>query len=544
MIRRYLTLLLGKELRVIRNAHFSTPKKTLLTIGILLIFLLVLVGVTSGLRVGLARVLQEIPEPMKEMVIRELLVIIFIWLATVLFISVIIDSQNKLFKKNDLELLMATPVPPALVFTSRFILFILGSSSTLIQLSIFGICPLLSLGIVAGAPWYYYLFIVPVAYLFLMIPASIGVLLLISLLRILTPKTLFRLAGIFNLFISIIWIVFIIGEQERMLSFLIEWIGRLDWLWQLIRPLQAGTQVALVLLGYGSLSWSLLELLLLAVVCMVLAVSVIQRFYYPVYDRLQASTYAKKKVQHRAKRGDRSGPIMTHWKMALRNYEMAGGAIGMATFLLIYYIILYTMSPEGGILLFLLNLGIVGLCVFFMVFIFLMPADILNDLDSLRRQFWLLKASPLSSRKAVFNSLQTYYWPQIILAPPLLALAHLLAGLDWILFVPALIIFLLLQAVVTLLNILSWYAEYAWGKSVSPLLHVLREWGPMLFYPVFLFLLGLGFFYQRFSFLAFLHSWDERQVFLLSGVLLFGVVFFVVFLAWKRALQLWEQMEI
>lgn len=543
---RYLTLLLGKELQVIRNTYFYSLRKVFITMAIFLIILLIIAGITAGIRVGLEKVLSEIPAGLEEVVTGTLLEIIFLWLTLIIFISVIVESRSKFFQTTDLELLMATPVPPALVFSFRFILFILGSSSTFMQLFIFGFSPLLALGIVMGAPWQFFFFILPVVYLFLIIPAAVGVLVIMLLMCLFSPKNLFRIFGFFNLVLSILWITFIAGDQEGKLLFLMERVVNLDWFWQLMRPIQAVNQVATALLGYGSsLGRPLLELFFIAVVFMAVAVLIIRRLYYPVYDRLQTFSKEKKKVYQRSNKTQGvPGPIFIQWKMALRNSEMAGAAFSMGSLLLVYYIILFSISPEGGIFLFLLNLGVVGICLSLLVFVLLMPASIIRDLDILRRQFWLLKTAPISSQEAVLNSWQAHFWPQIILAVPTLGLGHFLAGLEWRLFGFALVIFLVLQAMVTLLNILSWYAEYAWGRSVSPLLHLIREVGPFIFYPVFLFFLGLGFFYRRFSILTFLHSWEQRHVFIVSGGVVLLITLMGALFSWKKAVQFWEQMEI
>lgn len=546
MMNHYLLLLLGKELQVIRNTYFSSLRKILITIGILSVVFLFMTAITVGLQVGLKKVIHEIPVDMEEMVIGFLLVIIFIWLAVIIFFSVIVDSRNKFFQTTDLELLMATPVPSSLVFSFRFIIFMMGSSSTLVQLCIFGFCPLLALGIVTGAPWQFFVFILPVAYLYLMIPAAVGVFIIMLLLCLFNPKTIFRTAGLFNLLLTIVWISFIAGDQEGKLSILIQWVENRDWFWPILRPLHATSQVATALLGYHStLGRPFLELFIMAALTMALAVLIIRRLYYPVYDRLQIFSKEKKKLRQRTSKTERVwGPVFIQWRMALRNNEMMGAVFSMGSLLLVYYIIMFSIRPEGGIFLFLLNLGVVGICLSLLVFVLFMPASIVNDLDILRRQFWLLKTAPISSQEAVLNSWLAHFWPQIILAVPTLGLGHFLAGLPWNVFGFALIIFLVLQGVVTLLNIMSWYAEYAWGKSVSPLLHLVREVGPFVYYPVFLFFLGLGFFYHRFSFLAVLHSWDKSRVLLFSGMMVLGMLVSGAFFSWKKAVQFWEQMEI
>lgn len=264
-MNRYLPLLFGKEIQVIRNTYFVSPRKILITLGILCLILLFLVAITAGLRVGLEKVIQEILVDMEEMVMGVLLAIIFIWMAVVTFVSVIVDSKNKFFQTTDLEFLMSTPVPSSLVFSFRFLIFVLGSSSTFVQLFIFGFCPPLALGIVIGASWQFFVFILPVAYLYLIIPAAAGNLMIMLLLFVFTPKSIYPIVGLFNLTLTIIWITFVTGDQGEKLTYLMEVIENLNWFWQIVRPLQAANQVATALLGYGSsLGRPLFELFFMA----------------------------------------------------------------------------------------------------------------------------------------------------------------------------------------------------------------------------------------------------------------------------------------
>jgi len=94
----------------------------------------------------------------------------------------------------------------------RFFKTTFFSISPLLCLIIFGVAPLFALGMAMGAPLDYYLLLLPVLYLFSIVPSSSGVLAAVLLSRIFGAEPVTRLFGILN-FISIFLIlaVFIFG---------------------------------------------------------------------------------------------------------------------------------------------------------------------------------------------------------------------------------------------------------------------------------------------------------------------------------------------
>ncbi len=546
MILRHISLLIGKEILIVRNAYFSSHKKILSTLGVGAVFFLIMLAVISSLRRGFNSLLEAIPPEMAETAMVSLVAVIFLWLTAIIFLSVVMDSQKKFFHTADLELLMATPVSPGLVFSFRFLIFVLFSSTTLSQLLIFGFGPLFALGRVVGAGIDFYLLALPVAYLYLIIPAALGILLIMILLKFFSPKGIFRIAGLFNIVMTVAWIAFITGDQGRILAFIVEKLGEWDFLFYLLRPLDAASEITMGLMGFEISLWRPFgELSLFAIGGLGIAVYIIRKLYYPIYDRLKSVTVQEKKYSPGVKKtGFQPGVVLTEWKMAIRNYEMAQGALGMGTMLLAYFFVLFSIKPEGGVLPFLLNLGIVGFCTGTIVSIFLTPAAILEDQEVRKRQYWLLKVSPIKGKTAVNLYWQSFFLPQLILGIPFLALGHWMGGNGLRLFFPAVLVFLVMQTTNSFLAYLVEYAGFAWGNNVSPIIRFLRDFAPILFYPVFLFFLGLGYFYDRLAFLVFLHSMSQQTVLVLSGSLLLILIILILVPGRKKTAEFWERMEL
>lgn len=94
----------------------------------------------------------------------------------------------------------------------RFFRTTFFSISPLLCLILFGVAPLAALGMAVRAPLDYYLLLLPLLYLFSIVPSSSGVLAAVLLSRILGAEPVTRLFGILNFIsISLILAVFIFG---------------------------------------------------------------------------------------------------------------------------------------------------------------------------------------------------------------------------------------------------------------------------------------------------------------------------------------------
>jgi ABC-2 type transport system permease protein len=97
----------------------------------------------------------------------------FVTLMVMLVFSAAIILYSTLFKGRDIPLLLTLPVRPERVFVNKFQEAIVMSSWAFLLL---GSPMLLAYGIVGGAPWYYYVMLIPFLVAFTYVPAGIGAL--------------------------------------------------------------------------------------------------------------------------------------------------------------------------------------------------------------------------------------------------------------------------------------------------------------------------------------------------------------------------------
>lgn len=443
---------------------------------------------------------------------------------------------------------MATPVNPSLIFSFRFINFILFSSSILFQLLLFGFAPLIALGIVLNAPWYFFLFLLPVSYIYLSIPAALSLFLIIFLLRFFPPKKLFQIAGALNLLVTGLWLFFVFSSQEEILTLFLNFIAQQEWLIKLLRPLSKTAEILTGLLGDTiNLGRPLFELGIMAVLIFFLAIFVMQKIYYPAFDRILTSAHTQKKVKNHQKITDIPNLVSAHWKIAFRNYEMAQGALGMITIFIIYFVIMINISLEDSSLhslFLLLNLAICGIITHLVSYILFVPPAFLTDKQAPKKQFWLLKASPLSPKEIIRSFWKIYFIPQIPLGIILLPLAHIATNLSWALFPWALVIFFLMQAAITAVSVLTVFLEFVQTSNTPFIQKFLREFSPMLISVLFLLFLGLGQYYQNLSFLFWLHPLNNVVVNTIGIAAAIIMISASGIKSLKKAEEFWERFQL
>ena len=193
--------------------------------------------------------------------------------------------------------------------------------------------PLIAIGIVSAAPWFYYLFILPLGSLLVLISASLAILVVMLLAKVLSPKKIMLATVAFGLIGMFLWIV-LITMGEEILPRLLESVMAGQLIWYLVFPLSDAARV-LSGLVQGEIALLLLGRLLLA--CgVILSASTLAagKLFYEGYERSQlVEIAAPKRVERQAKAprflGRRSNLILTEWKKAVRNYGMAKKRLGL-----------------------------------------------------------------------------------------------------------------------------------------------------------------------------------------------------------------------
>jgi len=227
------------------------------------------------------------------------------------------------------------------------------------------LAPLAALGLMTAAPWHYFALLLPLIYLYRVVPAALGVTLIMLLMRILSPRRLYQVLAVGNFLLGGLSLYFFLGGQQALLA---GWAVRLAdaerILWG-FPPLAATRDLILGLMGGNVGLW--LPLIMLpgsVIVFMAMVLAMIKHLYFHNLERQQtAEKRSPKKVSPsqdtaRATRVARL-PLLwflvrEHWRTASRNQEMFQAGISFIVLLLVYVIALERFA--GGLPVIVMNM--------------------------------------------------------------------------------------------------------------------------------------------------------------------------------------------
>ena len=130
-----------------------------------------------------------LPLDVGELLITQLLSIIFLTFLSMLLFSNVITAISTMYLSSDLELLMSFPFRVSTVFISKFLQTAINSSWMIL---IFGLPIFIAYGVVYNANLSYYLLLIPVILPFIIIPSGIGILIIILLMRFFPAKKTYQ----------------------------------------------------------------------------------------------------------------------------------------------------------------------------------------------------------------------------------------------------------------------------------------------------------------------------------------------------------------
>ncbi|HSW58204.1 MAG TPA: hypothetical protein VLH15_07370, partial [Dehalococcoidales bacterium] len=337
----YLVILLKKELLLLKNSYFRTSAQIAGFFG-----RIAFIGAVAGLLTwlvhrGMLALFEEIPPEATGDLASSIVLLVYSFLGSIVLFSVIEESRKRFFLTPDMSLLMATPTNPSVILIVRFVMFISTNFTMLLQFAIFGLPLLISLGMLLEASWLYYFLLFPITYLYLAVPAALGIILIMLLIRLFSPRQLFRIASALTIAVVMVWVNLIIVYQD-FAERAINWLAGTP-LYDILLPLRAVSDVVVGLAGPGINHLFSVPVLLASVpITIGLMVIIIRRVYYLNYEKLQLAERFPTKAKT-AKSFDlffgssQTGVLVSHHlKMAFRNKEMAPGAFFMMILPVIY----------------------------------------------------------------------------------------------------------------------------------------------------------------------------------------------------------------
>ncbi|MCI2425368.1 hypothetical protein LM599_05145 [Candidatus Acetothermia bacterium] len=436
-------VLLANEWLIFKNTYFRTRRRTLLTLGLLLLALGAMTGITLG-AVGVLRAAFAAFGGMVEIVLPLVLNGLFLWLMMAAFSSGVQVVLPRFYRSPDLNLLISLPVSAQALFAARFLFTMLYIP----RAQLFLILPILiAAGIVAEAQIAFYALVLPVFFLVCAVPAALSIALIIALVRWFSPKRIMIAGGILGMLSWLFFFVLWGGEGDGLIRILTLLEAAPLWLLRLFPPgMAAESSTAAALGDFAGMILPTAKLLALGAIITVGSLFLIQRLYHRGFARLQEiaprkkQTAAKPVLAISPKRripflGRWSNLVVVQWQQGLRNHEAALTAL-LFLLMLIGYVITMALFelPLGPLGSDLILFGHIGVIVFLSntaVGIFLFPASITTveaNPRIIKERYWLHKVAPLSGHALFWSEWLANFLPSVILGIIALAALNIAVG--------------------------------------------------------------------------------------------------------------------
>ena len=436
--------------------------------------LLLLTTVTGLFLIGdyvfffrLLRHMSTMPGELGPLLMAQLLNMVFLTFFSLLLFSNTVTSLSTIYLSSDLLILMSSPLRLTNVFISKFVQTLLYSSWMVL---LFG-CPIfIAFGQVQHTTQAYYVWLVPTLLPFLVIPAGLGMLCTMLLMRYFPARQTHKALTVLSVCCMAALVVYIrLLRPERLVREAPDDILRqfLDSLKTPDFPLLPSTWAVKALLagsdatpgaaiGHVVLLWSG------AVVIFALTVWVASQVYYTGWSG--GYTAVRGSTPRRSWRVERLLlPVLRHCTPAIRGLVLKDfklffrdpaqwsqllllGALAVIYLYNIRNLPLHTLLLQNFISI--INLGLAGFVLAAVAVRFVFTSTSLEG-----RSFWIVLASPIALRSFLREKFWMYVLPLLVLAETLVVVSNLLLKADAYLMLFAAVIILLMTCALTGLGV-------------------------------------------------------------------------------------------
>ncbi len=575
-VKEIFCLLWREECSALWNRYLESRKNILSALPFWAAgFLLILLGITYGfvatLRILLLDSGAQVPVsvmPTVEMhlaradlVITPFFYFVLLSIFFIIFCLMLEKARSMFYNLIGLEYLTSAPTEPTAIeigaaFAFRFIRMAYFSVSSLLSLIFFGLAPLVALGLVTGAPWYYYLLILPVLYLFLTFPASLGVMVSLLLSKLLPAKLIVQLAGGVNFFLGFMWLAVFIFGIGVVLPPLLTQLETAEPMLSLIFPLNVAVAVAVatfehllrgdMLLALHSLG----GLVLSGIAFLAFTAFLTQKLYYADHGKEQVRKSFVRKGWLKIFSGKKGSLILTDWKENFFDRDlMAGWSLFIVIGAPVYSFAAGRFLPQDPAwhnLVLLAHTGVSGFLAYIALaglksVVLLENQDTQNiNIEVLKeRDCRLYKAASLRSDETVWCKWIAFSFPAAVSSGLALFLVNIAIGSDAVTTLLSLAVLVLLLG--SFLALDQWMELVIYSKGKGTLVQYAS---PYIYYIFGLGILVLGQVYQRLGFLGFMHHLPQETVTILSGAAFVFLTVFVFFYSLRLAARSWEEIKI
>jgi len=435
---------------------------------------LLLTSVTGVFLIGdyvfffrLLRHMSTMPGEFGPHLMAQLLTMVFLTFFSMLVFSNTVTSLSTIYLSSDLLLLMSSPLRLSNVFIAKFVQTLLYSSWMVL---LFG-CPILiAFGRVQHATGAYYAWLVPILLPFLVIPAGLGMLCTMLLMRYFPARQAHRALTVLSVCFMAALVVFIrFLRPERLVREAPDDVLRqfLDSLKTPDLPLLPSTWATKALLAGSDVSSgdALGHVVLLwsgAGVIFALTVWVASQVYYTGWSG--GYTAVRGATPRRPSRVERAlmpvlrhctpairGLVLKDFKLFFRDPAQWSQLLLLGALAIIY---LYNIQNLPLTTLFLQNIipiANLGLAGFVLSAVAVRLVFTSTSLEG--RSFWIVLASPIAFRSFLREKFWMYVLPLLVLAETLVVVSNLLLKADAYLMLFAAVIILLMTGALTGLGV-------------------------------------------------------------------------------------------
>ena len=405
--------------------------------------------------------LYRLPLDVGELLITQLLSIIFLTFLSMLLFSNVITSISTIYLSSDLELLMSFPFKISTVFIAKFLQTTINSSWMIL---IFGLPIFTAYGVVYNASLSYYLLLIPVILPFVVIPAGIGVLITMFLMRFFPAKKTYQVMTFLGLIFGAGLVMFfrflkpevLLGKDvpDNVIVQFVEGLKVPDY------PLLPSTWAAKAIINgaNGMIDSSItyiFYLFLIALLFFVLAVLSAKKIYHTgwasAHESFKTSKRRREPVFYVAMERFlkilfpiQKSLFMKDIKLFFRDTAQ-WSQLFMLGALVVVYVFNIRNLPLDSIFLkdftSVLNHGLAGVVLSAIAVRFVFTAVSLEG-----KYFWTIYSSPIDFKKFLWEKFWMYFIPLLILAEILVIVSNLFLDADSYIMVISIISIFLITA--------------------------------------------------------------------------------------------------
>ena len=377
------------------------------------------------------------------LLVARLLSMIFLMFFSMLLFSNIVTSLSTLYQSSDLPFLLSSPLRFSSVFTTKFIETTLNSSTILI---IFGLPVFIVCGQEYQASWLYYAAIPVMLLPFIVIPATLGTMVTMLLVRFFPVKRVQQVMAVFGLILAAgLVMVFRFLRPEQLVSEigmaqLLDYINSNRIPTAPYLPSTWASEMLMSLLERQNTAafFNLLWLMLTAAGIYFLVVQLAKLIYYAGWTGTAESRTVK--TMTRGTLTERllnrlsflhpttKALLIKDVKLFWRDTTQWSQLLMLVALLIIYFFNIKSL-PLRTIylknLISYLNLGLAGFVLASIGARFIYPSTSLEG-----SSFWVIHAAPVHYRRFLLEKFLVFLFPLLILAETLIVVSNLLLGVD------------------------------------------------------------------------------------------------------------------